>query len=730
FDALGQRWGTDLGRDSYSLAQVGGTNYGAYRKRAEGQNTLVINPAANDYLSSSDANERALNADQVYKDATGKPAYAPVVKSLSTDLQSVGIVDLTNLYSKMRVSSVQRGFLLDRTDGSLLVQDELMAASAPQINWFMHLPVAYASRGSQIAISSDGKTATVTIGSNRLQLRILAGTGATFTIAEAAPLPTSPNPSGQASTSGVCKLAISYSGSTSERLAVWMVPLKSGQATPTVTPTITPLATWAPKANRQAWAGDLDGYAATTAGDATAASAIWSSQIATATGKSAKSFDVTTTNRITPASLSLPLTAGETVGWAKLVVALKSTGGATSTDLMYLDSTTGQTYSSLGWAAIDGNATSRELLLTAAQRTLLDDGLLNVAFGPNTTLDWVQLQYTTSGGGAVEAGVVTVAAGLTQTDNSSRSGTQPLVKRGAGTLVLTAASATSGSVIVEEGTLLVRDIAALGTGAVDVRAGASLVFDVGTAVASAGSLAIAAAAVVDVGSGGVTFVGGDSLVRQWLADGRGAGGWNGSKGIRSSAAAAAFAAGQSRSVGWRNNGNGTVTVAFAAAGDTNMDGRVDVLDVANMVSSGTFDTDALAPWSVGDFNFDGVVDVLDLSEFISSDLLHRGTYIAPNGITVSYVQTNGWTGGFTGEMTVANTRSDAVAGWTLEFDLDATITTLWNASILSRTGSRYVVTAATWNSAVAAGGSTGFGFQASGTPGSTPRNRRFNGVAV
>ena len=730
FDALGQRWGTDLGRDSYSIAQVGGTNYGAYRKRAEGQNTLVINPAANDYLSSSDANERALNADQVYKDATGKPAYAPVVKSLSTDLQSVGIVDLTSLYSKMRVSSVQRGFLLDRTDGSLLVQDELTATSAPQINWFMHLPIAYASRGSQIAISSDGKTATVTIGSNRLQLRILAGTGATFTVAEAAPLPTSPNPSGQAGTSGVCKLAISYTGSTSERLAVWMVPLKSGQAVPTVTPTVAPLASWTPKANRQAWAGDLDGYTATTAVDATAASAIWSSQIATATGKSGKSLDATTTNRITPASLSLPLTAGETVTWAKLVVALKSTGGATTTDLMYLDSTTGQTYSSLGWAAIDANATSRELLLSAAQRTLLEDGLFNVAFGPSTTVDWVQLQYATSGGGAVEAGLTSVAAGLTQTDNSSRFGTTPLVKRGAGTLILTAASTSSGSVIIEEGTLLVRDAAALGTGAVEVRGGASLVFDVGTAMASAGPLSIAATAVVDVGSGGATFVAADSSVRQWLADGRGAGGWNGSRGIRSSAAAAAIAAGESRSVGWRNNGDGTVTVAFSAAGDTNMDGRVDVLDVANVVSSGTFDTEASASWSGGDFNHDGVVDVLDLSEFISGDLLNRGDYIAPSGITVSYVQTNGWTGGYTGEMTVANAGPDAVERWTLEFDLDATITNVWNASVVSRTGSRYVLTAATWNSAVAAGGSTSFGFQASGTPGSTPRNRRFNGVSV
>jgi autotransporter-associated beta strand protein len=733
FDALGQRWATDLGRDSYSIPAVGGTNYGAYRKRAEGQNTLVINPAANDYLSSSDANERALNADQVYKDATGKPAYAPVVKSLSSDLQSIGVVDLTNLYAKMRVSSVQRGFLLDRTDGSLLVQDEITAGTAAEINWFMHLPVAYANRGSQIAISGDGRTATVTIGANRLQLRILAGTGAAFSVMEALPLPTSPNPSGQTGTSGVCKLAIRSTGVTSERLSVWMVPLTSGQAAPTTAPTIAPLASWWPRASRQAWSGDLDGSAASTGPDATSASGIWASQIATATGKSVKSLDAPTANRVTPVTLSLPLTSGETVTWAKLVAAVRSTGGSTSTDLLYLDSTAGLTYSSLGWGAIDANATSRELVLSAAQLAALQDGVVNLAFSPNTTVDWVQLQYATSGGTAVDPGVTTVAAGVTQTDASSRSGTATLVKRGAGTLVLTEASTSSGAVTIEEGTLIVRNTAALGTGPVEVRAGATLVLDVGTAAVTLASLATAAGATVDIGAGSVTFAGGAAtapIVRQRLASGRGAGDWTGPDGIRSSAAAAAIAAGRSRAVGWLDNGDGTLTVAFAAAGDTNMDGTVDLLDSANVVTSGRFDTGTTASWSDGDFTHDGFVDMLDLSEFISSDLLDRGGYVAPGGVTVGYVQTNSWNGGFTGEVTITNAGAAAVNGWTLEFDLDATITNIWNASIASRTGSRYVVTAAAWNATVAAGGAVGFGFQATGPAGSAPRNRRFNGASV
>ena len=731
FDALGQRWATDLGRDSYSLPQVGGTNYGGYRKRAEGQNTLVINPTANDYLSSSDANERALNADQVYKDETGRPAYAPVVKSLSTDLQSIGVVDLTNLYTKMRVSTVQRGFLLDRTDGSLLVQDEITAATAPEVVWFMHVPVAYANRASQIAISSDGKTATITIGSNRLQCRILSGSGATFTISEAVPLPSSPSLTGQASNAGVCKLTIRYTGTTSERLAVWMVPLKSGQSAPATAPAVLPLAGWTPRANRQAWAGDLDGHASTSIADASAAAAAWSTQITRATGLAMKPLDSATASRVTPVTLGLPLGSGESVSWARLAVGLKSTGSSTSSDLLYLDSTTGVTYASLGWSAIDANATSRELTLSASQLASLQDGTLNLAFAPNTTVDWVQLQYATVGG--VVDDLVSVSTGTTQTDATPRSGLTRLVKRGGGTLVLTAASTSSGGVVVEEGTVIVRHVAALGAGSVDVRGGATLVFDIGTGAANLASLQVAATAKVDVGAGRFTVANAAAAtpaIRALLAAGRGTGDWTGATGITSSVAAAALAAGKSRAVGWLDNGDGTLTVAFAAAGDTNLDGTIDMLDSANFMVNGLFDSGATAGWSDGDFTHDGIVDVLDLSEFIASGLVDRGSYLDEVSVSVGFRQANAWSSGFNGEITIANLGSTPIAGWTLEFDLDATITSIWNATIVSQSAGRYVIQPGSGISTIAVGGSVSFGLQANGPPGTVPRNRRFNGVAV
>ncbi|MCE9630049.1 MAG: cellulose binding domain-containing protein [Planctomycetia bacterium] len=1046
FDALGQRWATDLGRDSYSIAAVGGTNYGAYRKRAEGHNTLVINPAANDYLSSTDANEKALNADQVFKDVAGKPAYSPVIKSLSTDLQSVGVVELTNLYSKMRVSSVQRGFLFDRTDDSLLVQDEIKAGTAPEINWFMHVPVAWANRGSQIAISGEGKTVTVTLGTNRLQLKILAGTGATFTLMEAKPLTTSPNPTGQSSNAGVTKLAIRYTGTTNERLAVWMVPLTASQSAPTITPVVTSLASWTPRANRQAWAGDIDDSASASAADASAASAAWSAQIVAATGKAAKGLDDPTAGRITPVTLTVPLAPGEQVTWAKLVAGLKATSGATTaSDQLSLDATTGQSYASIGWSTLDTSGTSRELTLSAAQLAQLQDGILNVAFSPNTTVDWVQLQYTTldataptatltatpagtsatavdtvaitfsepvagfgledlalsrggtplslagatlttansrtftlgslsgitstsggyslvlvaSGSGIVDSsgnamtvsastawtlatpgptaaivpsptgtsalpvgsatitfskpvtgmdradltlvrdgtpvslaaatlttldnttftlgslgsstsvsgtyvlalsasgtgisdsfgnplggaasatwtldatpptatlaaippgtsaspvesvtvtfsepvtgfgiedllltlggapvslagsslatidnrtyrlegllpltstdgsyvltltaagsGVVdslgnalganasvawtldtslTVAVGQTTFDATPRSGAFRLVKRGPGTLVLTVSGTFSGGTVVEEGVLLVQDLSGLGTGPLEVRAGATARLDVRYGTVPISALVLASGGRIDVATGKLNVAAGgfdDAMLRQWLVAGRNGGAWDGGTGIVSSNASVAGR----RAVGYRISG-GVATFGWAAIGDTNLDGQVNPSDMQLVIASGRYAKPLDARWDQGDFDYSGRATASDMQLLLTANVYGKGSYLtAP--VTVTYVQSNAWSSGFTGDVRIVNNGSSAINGWTLEFELAATITNIWNAEIVSRVGNRYVIRSAAWNATLAAGGEVSFGFQADGIAGTSPLKIKFNGVTV
>ena len=136
--------------------------------------------------------------------------------------------------------------------------------------------------------------------------------------------------------------------------------------------------------------------------------------------------------------------------------------------------------------------------------------------------------------------------------------------------------------------------------------------------------------LVDVGRGMVTVASGLSaadLVAK-IVTGLGDGTWNGTAGITSSAAAAS---GGDRTVGWIDNGDGSVTFAFAAAGDTNLDWQVDIIDAANFLAAGKFDSGSPATWNQGDFTYDGVVDILDAASFLSNGLFDAGVYNPPAG---------------------------------------------------------------------------------------------------
>jgi hypothetical protein len=114
-----------------------------------------------------------------------------------------------------------------------------------------------------------------------------------------------------------------------------------------------------------------------------------------------------------------------------------------------------------------------------------------------------------------------------------------------------------------------------------------------------------------------------------LADivaGRGDGSWNGTSGITSTAAAGAVSQSIPRVVGWLDGGDGSLTVAFAAPGDTNLDWAIDILDASNFLSLGKFDSGLAATWQEGDFNYDAMVDVLDAADFFNTGLYDAGNY--------------------------------------------------------------------------------------------------------
>jgi hypothetical protein len=128
---------------------------------------------------------------------------------------------------------------------------------------------------------------------------------------------------------------------------------------------------------------------------------------------------------------------------------------------------------------------------------------------------------------------------------------------------------------------------------------------------------------INVAAGGITA---EALVLDILAGRTGTAGlWSGTTGITSSVAAAATAS--PRAVGWIDQGGGALSVAFAAPGDTNIDGQCDILDAANLLSAGKYGSGEPANWSQGDFTYDGVVDILDVGDFLATGLYNTGPYL-------------------------------------------------------------------------------------------------------
>lgn len=78
---------------------------------------------------------------------------------------------------------------------------------------------------------------------------------------------------------------------------------------------------------------------------------------------------------------------------------------------------------------------------------------------------------------------------------------------------------------------------------------------------------------------------------------------------------------------------------------------------------------------------------------------------------VTYKVTNQWQGGFQGDVTIKNTGTATITGWTLTwtFPNGQTVKQLWNGTVTTN-GAEVTVTDAGWNGTIAAGGSAGFGF--------------------
>jgi hypothetical protein len=213
YEALGVRWAVDLGSDDYNLpGYFGKARWTYYRLRAEGHNTLVLNPGAEP------------GQDPVAK--------APMAQFSGDSTKPFAITDLTAAY-RPHATEVKRGLaLLGKT--SLLVQDEIQAAKGVEAWWFMHTP-------ARIEVTQDGRSAILTEKQARVEARILSPAEGTFSVMDAQPLPSSPHPENQAANKGIKKLAIHFPRLTQATIAVLLIP-DSSEAVKAVS--LKPLADW------------------------------------------------------------------------------------------------------------------------------------------------------------------------------------------------------------------------------------------------------------------------------------------------------------------------------------------------------------------------------------------------------------------------------------------------------------------------------------------------------
>jgi hypothetical protein len=191
-DADGVRWFVDLGADNYNLpGYFGGQRWNYYRMRAEGHNTIVLNPT-----NQPDQNPKAASKIVLFE---------------SQPHRAFAIADLTAAYA-LNAREVRRGVaLLDREQ--VLIEDEVILEKPNDVWWFAHT-------SAQVKLGANGRTATLTQNGKSLVAQILFPPKATFQVLDAAPLPSSPDPEKQNENSGVRKLAIRLENTAEVQIAV------------------------------------------------------------------------------------------------------------------------------------------------------------------------------------------------------------------------------------------------------------------------------------------------------------------------------------------------------------------------------------------------------------------------------------------------------------------------------------------------------------------------------
>ena len=134
--------------------------------RAEGHNTLVINPTKVDTTNRN-------TATQGTNYAQGHNAVSEVLAFNSGTNSAFAVVDMGVAYSDAR--SGKRGMLVTNNRSTVIIQDEITMYSKSKVLWMGHM-----AKDAKYQISADKKTAVITVGGLSLVCSIVVPEGANY----------------------------------------------------------------------------------------------------------------------------------------------------------------------------------------------------------------------------------------------------------------------------------------------------------------------------------------------------------------------------------------------------------------------------------------------------------------------------------------------------------------------------------------------------------------------
>ncbi|ORX35954.1 chondroitin AC/alginate lyase [Kockovaella imperatae] len=237
-DALGTRWFGELGSGQYlstgyfSSSDQESERWTYYRKRTEGQNTILI-----DYLNQN------VNAapTQNWGSSNTSQGAAPSF-SIPNDSTAYFTMDMSTAYNSS--SSVKRGIRYFNSRKQILIQDEITGVpSGTDIQWRANTNATVTTNGGTATLVLDGQTAIATI--------VQGPSGAAFSTASPVPfstdppMPASDGYAGDPGNPGVTVLVVDQPNGGDLNLTIAINPQWPGmQSSDYLTPPNVPLDEW------------------------------------------------------------------------------------------------------------------------------------------------------------------------------------------------------------------------------------------------------------------------------------------------------------------------------------------------------------------------------------------------------------------------------------------------------------------------------------------------------